>query len=470
MKIACIAVVLACVAADTLSQLIVGAPLNDLAELLVFAEELHVSYDEQPPFLTWVAYAVRQVTGPADDWVLHFGLTINLAATKLGVMWIAGRSGGAHAALLAAAITLLIPTVGLDLFREVPHTSTLLAGMIVGAAALTARSHLKRNTALAGLAWGVAMAAKWQMGLLIVAWALAVAMTRTGRARRAALIRAAGAALIAVGLSAPAYIAAFMNADTLQAGASDFFLERTVAARLGDLVGSVVGEGWIFVLLAPLAGALIRFRIHKDAQAMLVAGAIFSALLFGACLVGGMTVIRDRWFSPGFVLAAPGMAIWLTAALKGAGSRIAIALSVVVISTTVLIRGLEPMMLAATGGSGPQTWPIDEFSQQVAARYSLGEHWLVIADTPTLANSLKEYGPAATIAGPFQPRAAQSINRALLVHQYAAGLERTRSSLEAFSGDWTCKDPVTLSVPLRFQDERMFAAGVSACRRRSARD
>lgn len=298
----------------------------DQAEQLVLAQSLAWGYTNQPPLYTWLVWAVFQLTGPSLLALSALKVAL-LTGLVTACMALCRELGGQDAqARLAGWGLLLLPPVVWEAQRDLTH-SLLAATLGAALCGWTVRT-LRRSGgcwayAGAGLLAGLAVLAKHNAAVLVLALLLALCLTPPWRARlrwRGVLL----AAGVAAAVVAPHAVWLATHADVLQ-----HTLDKLGDPSRGDAVPplgalaaamalGLLGFAGPWALMAPL----LLGRRPAAAQASggaappgppadpLPPGRVLAcALVLMAALAAalGGDSFKGRWFMPVFFL----LPVWL---------------------------------------------------------------------------------------------------------------------------------------------------------------
>ena len=346
-------------AINVLLRLAAPASLElDEGQQLFLAQWLSVGYDSQPPFYNWLQYGVVRWLG---DTVLALSLLKNLMLFFCYLLF--GLTArlvlrDRTLAIIATLGLLTIPMVSYGAQRDLTHTVGLLfaACMFMYFFIRSLQRPTTLNYALAGVAIGIGVLAKYNFVLLPFAAVIGVLPERQWRARlfdpRILLAIAIGAAIVTPHAmwfldhidEATGRTISKMNAD---AGGGQM---EQVGKGLLSLAVAVAGIALPTLCVFFIAfGRSLAASWKADSQWTRLLGRMFLISIIVLALVvlaGQATNMRDRWLIPLFFL----LPLYLCAKLDAAGAEVtaasrrfgAIVLAIMVIVPLILSRAPVP--------------------------------------------------------------------------------------------------------------------------------
>jgi 4-amino-4-deoxy-L-arabinose transferase-like glycosyltransferase len=290
-----------------------GVSIDD-AEQLVYLPHLQLGYgSSQPPLYSWLSFLGAQIFGTTIlmlkvvKYLVLFLAVVSVAAT----VRLLGYSRGAAAAAMLGLFT--IPEILWEMQRALTHTVAAFAfsAMMVMALAMVFERRNLASYAFFGLATGLALLAKYNDVLLLIALiaaALSVPAYRPAILDRRIVVSAFIAALVIL----PTALWSLEHQSALLGHASKFqFADsgaNALSARLQGLRDLLVGSLSFAILTLGLI--VIAFVTEKLAMAAwrhkARAGTQFvgRTMLFGLALTAaqvmasGAAEIRSRWLLP----------------------------------------------------------------------------------------------------------------------------------------------------------------------------
>ncbi len=279
----------------------------DEAEQMLWSQQLALGYGAQPPFYTWLQWAVNALLGPS---VLALSVLKHALLTLTYVfMWLAGRELlGPRGAWWAAASMMLLPPLGWYSVRDQTHT-ILVTAMTCAAWWLLLR--LVRRPRAADFAWlglvcGIGLLAKYSFAL--VAAAMLLAAWSVPQTRRALLARGwwwaplVGAVVV---LPHASWLLSHLGEATTETlGKMQIAPGRGFGKGLLSLLDGVVGTLllWALVALWAFRGAWWRRPLAPAAawahQLLLRYLALVLLALAAMVLFAGVGNFKGRWVLP----------------------------------------------------------------------------------------------------------------------------------------------------------------------------
>jgi hypothetical protein len=279
----------------------------DEAELVVFAQNLHGGYSEQPPLYTWMLWTVFQATGPG-----HMGLAIVrgvLLLALVGMTYLTAKLlvPDRRFAIPLAFSGLLFPSYGWHAVTYLTHSLLLSVAVMANVYAIVRviREGRTFDYLLLGTAVGLGLLAKYNFALVGLA-AVCAGLTISGVRWRVLNVRLLLSLGVAVLIALPHlewlmewWDVVMVVVRNKSNGIEELPYWEGVTSGLWALALSVAGG---MAIILPLFGLLTRgTRRTEQEPATMWLGHFFGALVIAhvvlvvAC---GVTRFQDRWLQP----------------------------------------------------------------------------------------------------------------------------------------------------------------------------
>jgi hypothetical protein len=386
----------------------------DDAEQVLSAQHWSWSYRfEQPPLVTWLLLALRDITGLAPGLVTITLLrSATLAALHVFAYLAARRLGATHLAAAAAAGSLAATyTLGYLAHADLPH-STLLAVVVAAALWLWLRMLEQPSwgrTLAFALACGLGLLAKWNFVLLAFAF-LVVGLAAPDTRRlvlswRTPLIAAVMASL--AGPTAWTVAGARSDLDAVASGVLAGTPATGIApgwlAGIGDLATSILAfpQPWLPLALLVLWPAFVRpnSAVRRTAALIAVMIGMHAALV----PLAGATSFPERWM----IVPLLPLPLVLMASVSPVSPRLPRfgGLLVGLALLVVLVRAVIGVTDAAYCGKCRTRMPAEAFAAAIRdAGFTSGT---LVAPDMHLAGNLKRVMPDARVVVPRLPETAR---------------------------------------------------------------
>lgn len=291
----------------------------DEGQQLFLAQWLAIGYDTQPPLYNWLQYGMVQLLG---NTVLALTLLKNLMlfACYALVGWAASQVIRNRALVVIAMLGLLtIPQIVFESQRDLTHSVALLFSACLFIAALFSALKTGRFLAylLTGVAIGLGIISKYNFLLLPLAAFVAILLEPEFR-RRLLDWRILFTALVAAAIAAPHAYWFYFNMELATGRTLGKLTEGAGTDRTDQIITGLFSYGAAIVGFSALT--IVAFwlsfgrRFHQSWQAsspwsrlvgrmMLI---ILAAVLL-LVLVGGVSLVKERWLTP-FLFMLP---LWL---------------------------------------------------------------------------------------------------------------------------------------------------------------
>ncbi len=279
----------------------------DEAQQALFAQELRLGYDEQPPLYSWVVFFLIQVFGVGAAALASFK-AILLIALYLFTFAAVRRVAGAWAGMLASASLFLVPQIGWELQRDLTHSVLTMAALSALVYFLILVVEKRDWASYLGLSLSCAVGLLAKPNFVLVAGTLIVALLLISELRRqlrpGALVLAL---LLALALAAPAYLWQLGHLDEVLKDSAKLGLDHAAPGSL-EAMGrglAAIAEGLGSTLAIPFALWLVitkgftlpRLRAPQG-RLLLLAGVIALVVVCVSVLALGVTKVRVRYVLP----------------------------------------------------------------------------------------------------------------------------------------------------------------------------
>ena len=366
------------VCAHIVSRISISAGMKwDESEQILWAQQLQLGYGPQPPFYTWMQWAVCQVLGPS---VLALALLKHLLiALTYCLAWLAGRQlFNDKGAWWVAAGLLLMPPFGWDSLRDQTHT-VMVTAMTMGLWWAVLRQ-VQRPQAInflwIGVFCGLGMLSKYSYAMLI--GALFVAAMSVSQVRSA--IFAKGwwlAPLVGLLVFAPH---AFWLASHWDMATTETVQKMSISTEashlrgLGNLLKAVLSTLglWLIAILISYRSSLWRPGTNTALPAQNWAKPllrnyllIIAACLLGMVLAADVTDFKQRWMLPLTAIVPLALYVWRPALLEPGAGRIFTSFVVVFALVFLIMATLRPWQGGRKNDPDELNHPVKALAQEL---------------------------------------------------------------------------------------------------------
>jgi hypothetical protein len=280
---------------------------------LATARHLALSYFDQPPLSLWMAWAMVQLSGIADPFLIRVPFIVLFAGTSWALYRLTADLFGARAGAFAALLLNLSPVFSVSVASWLQPDGPLMFLLLL-AAIPVARLALGRPQspmllwAAAGAAFGLAFLSKYHAALTLAGLILFVLTTPRHRAWffRPGLILAA---IIATAILAPVLLWNAENHWVSFAFQGDR-IQQDVGLHWGWLARSIAGQAlligifiWPGIVYAFWLG--LRAGPRDPKSWFLVCLAFIPILVFTAAAVWAPLGYHFHWQAPGYLFVFP---------------------------------------------------------------------------------------------------------------------------------------------------------------------
>lgn len=455
--------------ANLLSRLSLGVIVGDQAEMVVYAQDWRVAYDEQMPVYQWGMNILLRLT---DYWVLTSDLVkyvwviiAIICLYRLGARMSNKPIGGVLTVLLA----FLIPTMNEDMLREYTHSAALIAFTAASALYFVKaggeRPRFDRWSPGLAILWGAGLMSKHSMALFIAAQCLAFLWVYRPAFREIrSLIMTGVVTLLAL---SPIYAGIVLNLRVVGEGAEEFLGKTGPLARvegLIDMAGSIPAEGILLFLACFIAHRFARKvpveRLDLNSRFLFRLNGIVIAIFALGVIVANATVFRDRWLAPSLVLLAPIAARWFVVGLTRRTLGVMTSVLLIIFTVSGVERALEPYLNRYSGKVEGENLPLMTIAREVSLRLEAGD--VVVGPNQAVMANIKKHRPDVAVYSPWTiENLPDQVGEVLFVTTQRP----SRKPLDFPTDAWACDRPHEFYVPYHLVTEGTFRFELRTCRR-----
>ncbi len=380
----------------------------DGAQQALFAQELRLGYDEQPPLYSWVVYLLMQLFGVGTLALASFKAAL-LIALYLFTFAAVRRVAGAWAGMLASASLFLVPQIGWELQRDLTHSVLAMTALAALVYFLVLVVEKRDWASYLGLSLSCAAGFLAKPNFILVAGALIAALLLVSELRRQVRTGPLVLALLAaLALAAPAYLWQLGHLEEVLKDSGKLGLDRAAPGSLEAMGRGVaaIAEGLGSTLAIPFAIWLVvtkgftqpRLKAPQ-AKLLLLAGVIALIVVAASVLALGVTKVRVRYVLPIIYLPL----IWAPLVYAGSLTRwwqrwplplVGIAGALVVTTGLAVGHRFAP----AFDLTNRLQTPFAAFAERLDAENCRPD--AIVASKQVLAGNLRPYYPDAPTSGP----------------------------------------------------------------------